>query len=290
MKVLLTGASGFIGSYLLEELKELEIEVITIGRNNCTQSQNHYTVDLLAGNDISALMQKEQPTHLLHLAWEATPRKYWTSPLNLRWVDASIRLVETFCALGGKKVISAGTCAEYDWDYSYCREISTPLNPSSLYGTAKDATRRLIEAVCNQYQVPCCWGRIFFPMGRGEASSRLVPSLIEVFRGKREPFPINTTAYRDLIHATDLANGFIQLLTSESNGVFNICSNQPTRLHDVVTSLADLIGINPEPVFALARINPHEPKILVGDNSKLKKLGWKITLPMPQALDTILKE
>ncbi len=56
-----------------------------------------------------------QPTHLLHFAWIATPGVYWDSAENFRWVSAGERLLRSFRAHGGRRVVMAGSCAEYDW-------------------------------------------------------------------------------------------------------------------------------------------------------------------------------
>lgn len=197
MKVMMTGASGFIGSYVISALLELDIDVITIGRNYSSMQVSYHDIDLLATKELSDLMTQERPTHLLHLAWEATHGKYWTSAVNLRWVDSTSRLVEAFCLSGGKHVILAGTCAEYDWSFGYCMEECTPLNPTTLYGVAKDSSRRLAEAICDQYDVSCCCGRLFLAFGPGEARSRLIPSLIDFYHGISSPFAINIDVYRD---------------------------------------------------------------------------------------------
>ena len=288
MRVLLTGASGFIGRYVLKALQEDGVEVITVGRARVQPSVPFIEADLLSVTDFGPLVQQAQATHLLHLAWYAEHGKYWTSPLNLRWAEATTLLVEAFCAAGGQQVVIAGTCAEYDWAHGYCREDSTPLNPATLYGTAKDATRRLVMAVCAQHQVPCAWGRIFLPCGQGESASRLIPSLIDVFRGEREPFGVNATAYRDFLHVSDVAAGFVRLLTTGASGAYNICSGEPVRLADVVRTLASLLGTDPEPVLALTTERPGEPPLLVGENLKLKALGWQPTLTLAQGLECTL--
>ena len=288
MKVILTGASGFIGRYVLKALQHRGIEVVAVGRARPHPSVPFIEVDLLDITDFGSLVQQAQATHLLHLAWYAEHGKYWTSPLNLRWAEATTRLVEAFCVAGGQQVVIAGTCAEYDWAHGYCREDSTPLNPATLYGTAKDATRRLVMAVCAQHQVPCAWGRIFLPYGQGESASRLIPSLIDVFRGEREPFGVNATAYRDFLHAYDVAEGFVRLLTTGASGAYNICSGEPVRLAEVVTTLATLLGADPEPVLALTTERPGEPPLLVGENLKLKALGWRPALTLAQGLVRVL--
>lgn len=289
IKVLLTGASGFIGSHVMEALQLSGIEVIPVSRRHISGPTRQINVDLLVAGNMTEVLRVERPTHLLHLAWETEHGKYWASQNNLCWVDATIRLVNSFCAAGGQKVVVAGTCAEYDWNYGYCCEEFTPLKTQSLYATAKDATRRLVAAICDQYQVQCCWGRIFLPFGRGEAPTRLIPSLINVFQGAREPFPINIACHRDFLHITDLAAGFVQLLVSESHGIYNVSSGQPTLLSDVVSTVAKLLDADPDPILALAIERTGDPAMLVGDASKLKQLGWKAALKMPQALELTLR-
>lgn len=292
MKVLLTGASGFLGQYVLNRLQQQGIETVVLGRKQPFGSTlaGFIEADLLAAPDFSALIQKASATHLLHLAWYAEHGKYWASPLNLRWVNASTQLIEAFCQAEGQRVVVAGTCAEYDWSHGYCREESTPLNPATLYGTAKDAARRLIMAICTQYKVPCAWGRVFLPFGTGESSQRLIPSLIEVFQGQRPPFGINTVAYRDFLHASDVAAGFITLLQSAEHSAYNISSGQPVLLENTVRYLAKFLNADPQQVLDLSIERLGEPNLLVGDNHQLRALGWCPMLSLAQGLEKVVKE
>lgn len=292
MKVLLTGASGFLGQYVWACLRHHGIDTVAAGRRlpETVAPTDFIVADLLATENFAALVKASGATHLLHLAWYAEHGKYWTSPLNLRWVNATTRLVEAFCEAGGQQVVVAGTCAEYDWSYDYCREDNTPLNPATLYGTAKDATRRLVMAVCAQHQVSCSWGRLFLPFGTGESRQRLIPSLIEVFRGKRPPFGVNASAYRDFLHASDVAEGFIALLKNGKSGAYNISSGQPVQLAEVVKELARLLESDPQVVLDLVTERPGEPRLLVGENLKLKALGWQPALSLVQGLELTVRE
>ncbi len=290
MKVLLTGAGGFIGRHVLNQLLNAGIDAVVVGRSRPVGYTGDFIeADLLQNEDCGDIIQRAGASHLIHLAWYAEHGQYWTSPLNLRWVDASVRLAEAFCANGGQGVVIAGTCAEYDWSHGYCREDNTPLNPTTLYGAAKDATRRLVMAVCARHQVPCAWGRIFLPFGQGEFAGRLIPSLTEVFRGVRAPFGVNAHAYRDFLHASDVAEGFFRLLTEGADGAYNVCSGEPTRLAEVVTTLASLLDADPEPVLALTTERPAEPPLLVGESLKLKALGWRPALTLAQGLEHTLQ-
>lgn len=289
MKVLLTGASGFIGRYIVMALLNHGIEVVAVCRSPISARIKQINLDLLSTADFTPLFHEVKATHLLHLAWYAEHGKYWASPLNLSWLDTTTRLVDAFCSTGGQRVVIAGTCAEYDWSYGYCREDFTPLNPASFYGTAKDATRRLVMLVCAQYHVSCAWGRIFQPYGCGESANRLIPQLIDVFRGKHAAFGINLDSYRDFLHVSDIAKGFIKLSAEEVSGSFNISSGNPTQLKEIVNNLASLLNADPEPVLALITERKSEPLLLVGENVKLKSLDWRPELSLIQGLErTIL--
>lgn len=290
MKVLLTGGSGFIGSHVLACLQLRGIDVVTVGRSRLPLPVRQIEADLLNKNELAVLLKNEGVTHLMHLAWVAEHGKYWTSPFNLRWVEATTRLVEAFCEAGGQNVVIAGTCAEYDWSHGYLREGSTPLNPNTLYGTAKDVTRRLALSVCEQHGVACSWGRVFLPYGPGEVSSRLVPSLIDVFQAKRAPCSVNTFAYRDFLHVSDVANGFLQLVLSGTSGEYNISSGVPTRISEIVSVIAELLDADPEPLLALSKDRPGDPAFLVGENLRLKKLGWQPEFTLRQGLLRLICE
>ena len=276
MRILLTGASGFLGGYVLSQLAQQGIDTVAVGRTRPAGYKGDFIqADLLASDVYLPLVQGACATHLIHLAWYAEHRAYWTSPLNLRWVEGSVRLVEAFCSTGGEKVVAAGTCAEYDWAYGYCREDITPLAPATLYGSSKDATQRLLAAVCSSANIPFAWGRVFLPYGKGEDSRRLIPSLFEVFQGKRQPFGVNAGAYRDFLHAEDVARGLIRLLLSDAIKSYNISSGQPTQIAEVVRLIAGAFNVDPGVVLNLSTDRPGEPEMLIGDNRKLKALGWQ---------------
>ena len=288
MKILLTGATGFIGQYVTKSLTSKNIDFVTVGRNTINNNNEHISADLLLISDFYSIVEKAQATHLIHLAWFAEHGKYWTSPLNDKWTEASLNLIEAFCNSGGQGVIAAGTCAEYDWSNGYCAEGSTPIRPETIYGQAKDKTRKLVLSICDQNNVSCVWGRVFFPYGRGENPNRLIPSIISVFRGERAPFGVNSNQYRDLLYAYDVAEAFIFLLLSEQTGIFNISSGKPLQIAEVVYKIASLLNVSPNIILDLTTERRGEPSLLVGENLKLKSLGWKPKYTIDQGLEEVL--
>ena len=121
-KVLITGATGFIGRHCLPLLLAKDYEVHAVSSKVPEKDSNDihwHHINLLEADSFSDLMSKVKPSHLLHLAWYMLPGDCWNSPENFRWLDASIRMLQLFAKHGGKRVIVTGTCAEYDWSYGY---------------------------------------------------------------------------------------------------------------------------------------------------------------------------
>lgn len=293
MKVILTGASGFIGQHVLAQLRAQGCDIVLLGRSRPAGAEDlpWLAVDLLDGHGLSAMLHEARASHLLHLAWYAEYGKYWNSPLNLRWVDSTLRLLQAFTEQGGRHVVVAGTCAEYDWlgsNHSLLDEVNTPLVPASLYGAAKDATRRLAQTWCQSQGVTLAWGHVFFPFGLGEARQRMLPSLIEVLCGRAVPFGINAQAWRGMLPVQDAAQALVHLLLQGCSGRYNICSGQPVQLGDVLRTIALLCGADPQPVFALATARSGDPLYLIGDNKKLLATGWCPKLTLEQGLSMMV--
>lgn len=291
MKVLLTGASGYLGRHVLRALRAQGLEVVLLGRQVPPEGTGlpWIEADLLAPGGLGPRLLEAQATHLLHLAWYVEHGLYWTSDLNLRWADASLRLLQAFGEAGGQRAVLAGTCAEYDWAQGYCVEEVTPCHPATLYGVAKHATHQMAQAWCALHGVSLAWGRLFFTYGAGEHPNRLIPSLIEVFQGRRSPFGVHAEAYRGFLPVAEAASAFVALLASQAEGSFNVCSGQPVQLKQLVQVLAQVAGADPGPVLGLSQVRPHEPRLLVGSVERLRAVtGWQPVLSLEQGLRQIV--
>ena len=283
MKVLLTGATGFVGRYVARELERQGIEYVGLQRGRAS-NERVIQMDLLGANALEALFKKLKPTHLVHVAWYTEHGKYWDSELNLQWILATKRLVEAFCSAGGQHVVITGTCADYDWSNRHLVEDVTPLKPTSLYGICKDATRRIIELVVEKHCVSMAWARIFFPYGPGEASQRLIPSLFKAFKGEVLPFGVNASSYRDLLHVEDTARAVVACILSKFSGSINICSERPVQISEVVDAVARIYNCDPEIILKLTPNNLDANSFLVGENKKLKNLGWKQEINLDEGI------
>src|SRR5260370_32135141 len=169
-RILVTGATGFIGGHAVEVLRQRRVEVLGIG----------HEVDLLsAPNHVARVLRQFRPTDLLHLAWYAAPGDCWTSIENYRWAAATIELARCFAESGGRRIVGAGSCIEYDDGAGLRRESETPLRPKWPYGVCKDAARRLLESFAGGSGLSFAWGRVFYVYGPRERPDRLVTSVVQ---------------------------------------------------------------------------------------------------------------
>lgn len=246
-KVLITGATGFIGRQCLSYLLTNDYEVHATYVNqplSGAEGENvvWHRTNLLDTAQSDSLLAAVQPTHLLHFAWYAVPGKYWTSPENLRWVQASLGLLQAFAQNGGQRVVMAGTCAEYDGQYGFCSERVTPLMPATLYGTCKHSLQTMLSSYAEQAGLSAAWGRIFLVYGPGEHPDRLVASVIRSLLDERPAYCSHGNQVRDFTHVTDVGGAFTALLDSTYMGAINIASGKPISLKDVIYRIADQLN------------------------------------------------
>ncbi|HLW67463.1 MAG TPA: NAD-dependent epimerase/dehydratase family protein [Gemmataceae bacterium] len=167
-KVLLTGASGFLGRHCVEVLgTQFEVHAVSRSLETPAAPNIHWhQIDLFRRESVAELLRQVRPSHLLHLAWVTDPATYRDSAANLDWLAASVHLLRAFADNGGQRVVVAGSCAEYDWSYGVCDEATTPVRPANLYGICKNALREVLEAYARQTGLSAAWGRVFFFMDR----------------------------------------------------------------------------------------------------------------------------
>jgi nucleoside-diphosphate-sugar epimerase len=290
MRLLITGAGGFLGSHVLALLRQQGVPAWTLGR---TQPKDwpgiaHVTCDLLAGDDCAASLRTIAPSHLLHLAWVTDHAHYQTSPLNTEWLRATQTLTRAFTDAGGRHLVVAGTCAEYDWSQGWCHEETTPLAPAVPYGVAKDGCRQWLQDHAAAHGLRMAWGRIFFPFGTGQSAQRLIPALVSALQGRQAIFPVQAMQRRDFVSAPDVAQALWTLLQAPAGGCYNISSAQPVAIGELVRMLARLLGVDPTPVLVAAAAGVQAPALVAGDNRRLRAFGWAGPAPLVDCLATML--
>ena len=250
-----------------------------------------HTADLLDPDPagIAALLDEIRPSHLLHLAWDVTPGRFWRAPENLDWVAASLRLYRAFVRCGGTRFVGAGTCAEYDWTWDMLDEAVTPLRPATLYGAAKDALHRILAAAAAQDRVSVAWGRLFFLYGPHEASNRLVPDVAQAMLRGVPALCGPGTAERDFMHVADAGAAFAATVDSGHEGPVNIATGASVPIRVIVETLGELMG-RPDLVRLGARPAPNdEPPRLAASVTVLREsIGFEPRFALADGLaDTL---
>ena len=288
-KILVTGASGFIGRHTLAPLLQAGYEVHAVSFKNKKENETSikwHQTDLKNSTQTQELIRKIQPTHLLHFAWCAEPGKFWTDPENTQWVEASFNLIKKFHAQGGKRVVISGSCAEYEWNKSIYSEKTTSEKPATLYGKCKQELQIKVEAFCHEVDLSLCWGRIFFVYGPYEHPARLVSSIVRSLLKNETAECSHGNQKRDLLFVEDVASGFVSILENEITGIVNIGSGEGVDLKDVIKTIGDKIGRKNLIRMGTLPSPANEPPILMADTKRLtEEVRWAPKFDINTGLD-----
>jgi nucleoside-diphosphate-sugar epimerase len=276
-RIIVTGATGFIGRHVLGELVGRGYEVHALGRSPVGEGRTTWhRCDLLMPGAAEPLVRAVQADSLLHLAWNATPGVFWSAADNLDWVAATLQLFRVFADAGGRRAVFAGTCAEYDWSADLLVEDETPLRPRTLYGRAKRAAGEMLTDPGAAQGVSVAWGRLFFVYGPGEPPGRLVPDLIAGLLAGRPVDCTDGRQERDFIHVKDAARAFADILASDFCGSVNIASGQCRPVATLIEEIGRQIG-RPELIrLGAIPLGDNEPRRLAAGMRRLSDLiGFK---------------
>jgi len=288
-RVLVTGASGFIGRPLVKALADGGWTVIGASRTRPAQDPgvaDWIEVDLLTENP-RALVAAAHADVLIHLAWIATPGIYAEGLENLDWLRASTALSAAFLAEGGRRLVGAGTCLEYDLDH----DGAETTGPRTVYAAAKHACRLAFERqVAAVDGASLAWPRIFYLLGAEDHPARLAPGLAQRLTDGETAEISQGLVERDFIDVRDAARAIAALAGAAVSGAFDIASGHGWRLRDLAEAIAraagrpDLLRINP----ALDRAG--EAPRLVGDPGPLRlATGYAPLYSIDQSIADLLR-
>ena len=296
MKVLVTGATGFIGSQIARGLLARGHTVRASERAGASRDRladveggiEWVTCDVFAasGNDLALLCDGMET--VVHSAWYAVPGKYLEAPENLACVSGTVALTHALADAGVKRAVYVGTCFEYDFDFGWLSE-TTPNRPASLYAAAKSSARLMSEQIARRRDVAFCWVRPFYQYGPFENGRRLVPYVIDtLLRGEKVPLTRGAPV-RDFLHVADVGSAIAAAATSELQGAVNIGSGLPVTVREVATTIASLLGRESMLDFGARPDNPADPPFICANIRKLSQgTGWTPRFDLRSGLaDTI---
>jgi UDP-glucuronate decarboxylase len=272
MRILVTGAAGFIGAHVVREAITAGHEVLAVVRPGSSASRldglagglSLIRLDLADRSGTGSHLRSEKPDAIIHLAWYAEPGKYRDAvPENVASLEATVGLLLGAAAAGCDRVVLGGSCLE-----------GATGADRPIYAAAKRAAHELGDGFTTAGLTVAC-GHVFYLYGPLEDERRVLPSIIRsVIAGE----PIGTTTgtqTRDYLHVADVASGFVALATSTVSGGVDICSGAPVTLAEVLHIVGEESGRSD--LIRLGELGPGEESghVPAGDAQPLRALGWQ---------------
>lgn len=285
-RILLTGATGFIGRNVASELIKRGYTVYAPSTSMSlpeTEGLIQIKLNLFDKDAVEKFLEENKFKNLIHLAWY-TGAKCHSSDLNLDWTALSLNLLKSFQKNGGKKALFAGSMSEYDFSYGYLKEDLTPLTNPSLYGKCKSSLFEMATTFAKQTDMDFKWARIFNVYGPYEKKSRLMPAVICSILNNEDVKVSTCTKIQDYLHVYDTASGIVELFGSNVQGAVNISSGTPVKLKVIVEKIAELMNFKGKVLYGAIPSNFEDPFIVGSNEILINKVGWKQKMDLEEGL------
>lgn len=301
-KILLTGATGFIGSRLIPLLTD-RYEVTALHRyvtGRYVLGENIHSVfaDLKDTEGITNAVIETDPNYVIHLAAISPVAYSYTHPQEVTEVNymGLINLAEAcrqHCS-DFKQFITAGTSEEYgNQPYTPIKE-NAYLYPNSPYAVSKVASTKYLEYMRDAYNFPITICRPFNTYGRTEnrhfVTERIITQMLQGIPVIKlgDPDPI-----RDMLFRDDHVGAYRYVLGSRNaiGETFNFCTGEGYTIKQLAEICADVIGWKGEAEWNTIPRRPLDIDVLIGDNSKAEdRLGWKPKYDIWKGISKIVRE
>jgi GDP-4-dehydro-6-deoxy-D-mannose reductase len=308
MRVLVTGADGFVGGHLCQFLRLAGDEVIPWhgprepDRAALGGTVGDRAVDVRDSKAVAAAMASERPEAIVHLAAISSVAASHADPVLTFDVNAmgTLQLCVAAKALNPMPrvlLVSSGEVYGPTAPGELAAE-SSALLPTSPYAASKAAAEVIGLQFARSYELEVVCARSFNHLGAGQAVGFAIPSfarqLVEARRRREATTTIsvgNLEPIRDFLHVKDVVAAYRLLLEKGASGeAYNVCSGQGRTIRSVLDELAELSDVSIDVRVDAERLRPADVPYLVGDASKLRRLGWAPRLGLSDALRDILEE
>jgi UDP-glucose 4-epimerase len=292
MRVFVTGASGFLGSYLVADLLAGGHEVAVLLRPDSASwrlGEAHDRLHVIPGalehlEGLHGALGAFAPEAVVHMAWRGVAGSDRNSPVQAANVADTVGLVELAAQTGSRIFVGAGSQAEYGPYDRAIHEDDIP-RPTTLYGMAKLAAGSMAMRLCEERGLRAAWLRIFSTYGPKDADYWLIPSMIRNLRSGQHMALTACEQRWGFLHARDAAAAFRLAITqAAASGIFNVGSPEAPPLCETVTRLRDLVEPGATLGFGELAYRPDQVMILAADVSRMLALGWKPEVSLDEGL------
>lgn len=284
MKVFITGASGFVGSFFLRNLfssGDYECSILLRNPKDAWRIQNilpkaHVIIgDLDHLDTIEPELIDFYPDSFVHLAWNGVLGSERNEPSQWRNVISTMKLIELAKKLNVKNFIGLGSQAEYGPCENKIDELCLA-NPTTMYGVSKLATQQLSKKLCLEFDIRYVWLRLFSSFGPADNSEWLIPYLTKSLIAKESPRLTAAEQLWDYIYVEDVASAIRAVLESkDAEGIFNLGSGEAYKLRTIIEKIRNLVSPDFPLKFGEIKYRDDQVMHLEADISKLKSVtGW----------------
>jgi len=270
-KVLLTGATGFVGKQVLKALQADNVDITLVVRSGWRKKIKNQegVIAFFETEDIFSESPEWWTTTchnidtVIHLAWYAKPGKYLLSDKNIDCLTGSLNLARGAIIAGVRRFIGVGTCFEYDLT-SCMLSTDTPLNPTTPYAAAKAATYLTLSQWLPQKNIEFAWCRLFYLYGEGEDDRRLVPYIRSKLEDNQLAELTSGDQIRDFMDVSKAGNMIVNVAFDSVQGALNICTGVPITVRQLAEKIADEYGKRELLQFGVRPDNLIDPTCVVG--------------------------
>lgn len=285
MRIFLTGASGFVGSFVLRSLINTtgyQVAVLLREQQTAWRIKDLFPYVRVIEGDLKQLKAIEvslnafQPDAVIHLAWDGVMGRDRNAIMQWRNVSQALELVEIAAKVGAKHWIGLGSQAEYGLCQNKIDE-TTPTRPTTLYGASKFATCLLSERLCQELGIRYVWLRLFSSYGPTDNPDWLIPYLIRTLLSRQKPSLTGAEQLWDYIFIEDVASAVKSVLETDSaSGIFNLGSGCSLKLRVIIEKIRDFIDPELALDFGALAYRPDQVMHLEANISRLSGFtDWK---------------
>ena len=272
MKVVVTGASGYMGRHVVQKLLDQEHEVLGVDfvNNGLDPRAKFKKIDIFSkGEDI--YQELGRPDLCIHLAWK--DGFVHNSDAHMAYLSSHFEFMRKMIDSGCPRLACMGTMHEVGY-WEGAIDEDTPCNPLSLYGVAKNALRQAILLYAKDKSVNIYWLRAYYILGDDMKNNSIFHKLLIADDEGKEWFPFTSGKNKyDFINVEDLAE-MISLASTqdEITGIINVCSGVPVSLGERVESFIKEHDLHIRLKYGAYPDRAYDSPVIYGDNTKINQI------------------